>query len=117
MLKLLRNDFDPPIIIAQFADAIARNKAPGIDAIGKKVFGKYGEELIRKIIQLGTEYPDRTYEIPKEAADQTDELVFPLVLQRFIETTYLSTQQFRMLPIVENWAHRLVYKITDCYTF
>ena len=38
-------------------------------------------------------------------------------MQRFIEIAYLGTQQFRKLPVVENWARRLVYKVTDCYTF
>jgi len=53
----------------------------------------------------------------KEAVDKTGEMKFPLVLQRFIEIAYLSTQQFRILPIVENWASRLVYRVIDCYTF
>lgn len=117
MLELLRKESDPPIIVAKFAEAVAGKKGTEIDAVGEKVFGEYGEEWMRRTLQLGEEYPDRTYEMLKEAADQTSELVFPLVLQRFIEIAYLSTQQFRILSIVENWARRLVYKVTDCYTF
>ena len=117
MLELLRKEFDPPLIIAKFADAAAGKKGAEIDTAGEKVFGEYGAEWMRKTIQLGEEYPDRTFEMLKEAADQTGELVFPHVLQRFIEIAYLSTQQFRILPIVENWARRLVYKVTNCYTF
>jgi len=117
MLQLLRNEFDPPIIVAKFAEAIAGKKGTEIDSVAEKVFGEHGGEWMKKTLQLGEEYPDRTYEMLKEAADQTGELVFALVLQRFIEIAYLSTQQFRILPIVENWARRLVYKVTDCYTF
>ena len=72
---------------------------------------------MRKTLQLGEEYPDRTYEMLKEAVDQTGEMKFPLILQRFIEVAYLSTQQFRVLPIVENWQKRLVYNVKDCYTY
>ena len=117
MLELLRKEFDPTIVVTGFAEAIAGKKEAEIDAVAEKILGEYGEEWMKKTLQLGEEYPDRTYEVLKEAADQTGELVFPLVLQRFIEIAYLSTQQFRILPIVENWARRLVYKVTDCYTF
>ena len=117
MLELLRKEFDPPIVITKLAEAVAGKKEAEIDAVAEKILGKYGEEWMKKTLQLGEEYPDRTYEMLKEAADQIGELVFPHVLQRFIEIAYLSTQQFRVLPIVENWAHRLVYKVTNCYTF
>jgi hypothetical protein len=117
MIGLLRNEFDPPIIVEKFAKEIAGKKASDIDFIAKKVFGKYGEDWMRKTLQLGEEYPDRTYEVLKEAADRTGEMKFPLVLQRFVEIAYLSTQQFRVLPIVENWRKRLVYRVNDCYTF
>jgi hypothetical protein len=117
MIGLLRKEFDPSIIIEKFASEISGKKAGEIDTIAKKVFGKYGEDWMHKTLRLGEEYPDRTYEMLKEAIDKTGEMKFPLVLQRFIEIAYLSTQQFRVLPIVENWARRLVYRIKDCYTF
>jgi hypothetical protein len=117
MIGLLRKEFDPPIIIDKFASEISGKAVGEIDTIAKKVFGKYGEGWMRKTLRLGEEYPDRTYEMLKEAIDKTGEMKFPLVLQRFIEIAYLSTQQFRVLPIVENWARRLVYRIKDCYTF
>ena len=117
MLGLLRQEFDPPIIVPKFAEAIADKKGTEIDAVAESVFGRYGEELMKKTLQLGEEYQDRTYEVLKDVADQTGELVFPLFIQRFIEIAYLSTQQFRILPIVENWARRLVYNVNDCYMF
>jgi len=117
MVGLLRKEFDPPIIVEKFAAAINGRKPGEKDSIAKKVFGQYGEQWMRKTLQFGEEYPDRTYEILKEAVDQTGEMKFPLVLQRFIEIAYLSTQQFRVLPIVENWQKRLVYALKDCYVF
>jgi hypothetical protein len=117
MIGLLRKEFDPSVIIEKFASEISGKKSGEIDIIAKRVFGNYGEDWMRKTLQLGEEYPDRTYEMLKEAVDKTGEMKFPLVLQRFIEIAYLSTQQFRILPIVENWTRRLVYRVKDCYTF
>ena len=117
MLNLLRQEFDPEGIVTKFAQAVAEKKAPESDVVAEKIFGEYGKDWIKRTLQLGEEYPDRTYEVIREAADQTGELFFPHVLQRFIEIAYLGTQQFRKLPVVENWARRLVYKVTDCYTF
>jgi hypothetical protein len=117
MLKLLREEFDPPVVIQRVAQEAAGKEAGEIDAAAEKIFRDYGDQLMRKTLQLGDEYSDRTYEVLREAADQTGEMVFPLVLQRFIEIAYLSTQAFRLLPIVENWSKRLVFKVTDCYMF
>ncbi|MDD5311830.1 MAG: hypothetical protein PHO26_02190 [Dehalococcoidia bacterium] len=117
MLVLLRKDCDPPLIVEKFAAEISGKKQDDVDTIAKKVFGKYGEDWMRRTLKLGEEYPDRTYEILKEAVDKTGEMKFPLVLQRFIEIAYLGTQQFRILPIVENWAKRLVYRVKDCYIY
>jgi len=117
MLGLLREEFDPPILVDRFAEAIAGQDVAEVKTTAEKMFREYGEHLMRKTMQLGEEYPDRTYEVLREAADQTGEMIFPLVLQRFIEIAYLSTQQFRLLPILENWAERLVYLVKDCYVF
>jgi hypothetical protein len=117
MIGLLRQEFAPPAVVDKFAKEIAGKKPGEIDAIAQKVFGQYGEAWMKRTLQLGEEYPDRTYEILKEAVDQTGEMKFPLILQRFIEIAYLGTQQFRLLPIVENWSKRLVYNVKDCYIF
>ena len=117
MVGLIRKDFDPPLIVSEFAKALGEKGGGQPEVVAEKIFGKYGVEWMRKSIQLGEEYPDRTYEVLRIAADKTGELVFPLVLQRFMEIAYLSTQQFRKLNIVENWSRRLVYMLKDCYMF
>jgi hypothetical protein len=117
MIGLLRQEFDPPIVVDKFAAAINGKKPGEIDAIAHKVYGQYGTDWMRKALQLGEEYPDRTYEVLKEAVDRTGEMKFPLVLQRFIEIAYLGIQKFRVLPIIENWQNRLVYAVKDCYLY
>jgi hypothetical protein len=117
MIGLLRKEFAPPAVVGDFAKKIAGIKPDKIDAVAKAVFGAYGEAWMSRTLQLGEGYPERTYEVLKEAVDQTGEMKFPLILQRFIEIAYLGTQQFRILPIIENWSKRLVYRVKDCYTF
>jgi len=116
MIGLVRKEFDPPLIVAEYAKAIGEKGAQR-EVLAEKIFGKYGADWMRKSVQLGEEYPDRTYEMLKIAADKTGELVFPLVLQRFVEIAYLGTQQFRKLNIVENWSKRLAYMLKDCYMY
>lgn len=117
MLDLLREEFDPAKIVAKFAQTVAGKQTDEVDGIAKEVFSEYGRNWMKKVLQLGGEYTDRTYEILKEAVDRTGELFFPLVPQRFIEIAYLSTQQFLHLTIVENYSHRLVFKVPNCDTF
>ena len=117
MLNRLRKESNPAEVVARFAQATGEKKGAENDAAAEKLFGEYGRSWMKKTLQRGKEYPDRTYQVLREAADQTGELVFPHILQRFIEIAYLGTLQLRKLPVVENWAHRLVYKVTDCSTF
>ena len=117
MLALLREEFDPPKIIAGFARAIAGKNKGEVADIAKEILGQYGRAWMQKVFQLGEEYSDRTYEMMKEVADRTGEQFFPLVPQRFIEIAYLSTQEFLKLNILENWMERLIYEVPNCYTY
>jgi len=69
------------------------------------------------VIELGESYLDRTYEILREAIDETRSPAFPLIPQRFIEIAYLSTQRIPTLPIVENNISRLIFRIENCRTY
>jgi len=116
MIALLRQEFEPPGVVEKFTKAIAGKKGTEVDDIAKDVFGEYGKGWMKKVLQLGEEYPDRTHEVLRETIDRTGELFFPLVPQRFIEIAYLSTQQFLKLSVLENHRHKLVYQVPDCYT-
>ena len=73
---------------------------------------------MKRTLELGEEYPDRTYEVLKESIDKTGGYYkFTLLPQRFLEIAYLSTQDISILPIVENNAQRLVYRMVDCLTY
>lgn len=118
MLRLLRQEFDVHKLVGRFAEAISGEEMGDIEAIGRQIFEEYGREWIRRSLQLGEEYPDRTYEVLKAAIDKTGGYYrFALLPQRFLEIAYLGTQDIFTLPIVENNANRLIYRMVDCLTF
>jgi hypothetical protein len=117
MVKLLRHEFDVEKVVSKFAEAISAKKKGEIEGIGKQIFEQYGRDWMKRVHQLGDEYPDRTYEVLLAAADHTNYLFFPHVPQRFIEIAYLSTQDIRTLPILESYARCFSYRMVDCLTF
>jgi ferredoxin len=114
MLEMLRQEFGPEKVVNKFTQAIEGKKEKERNQIAKEIFSEYGKQWMRKVLQLGEEYPDRTYEIMREMSTRTGELFFPVIPQRFIEIAYLSTQDFLKLTIMENWLHRLVYQVPNC---
>ncbi|MBN1614764.1 MAG: hypothetical protein JW950_09890 [Deltaproteobacteria bacterium] len=115
MLDLLNKEFDVKKLAVRFGEAIKGKTSEEIETIGREFFTDYGTEWIRRTLQLGEEYPDRTYEMIKMSIDKTGGYYrFALLPQRFIEIAYLATQEFPSLPIVENNSHALVYKLVDC---
>jgi len=118
MLDMLHREFDVDKLVERFAQQIEADPKAKLEDISKNVFQEYGKEFIRRTIQLGEEYPDRTYEVLKEADDHLNGyLAFPLIPQRFLEIAYLSIQEFRNLPIMQNNPRRLTYRVPDCKIF
>ena len=118
MLGLIAKEFDIQQLVSRFAQAISGKESEEIGNIAEEMFTDYGADCIRKSIQLGEEYPDRTYEVLREALDSTGGgLWFPLLPQRFLEIAYLSTHDLEFLPVIENSPHRLVYRIDGCKMF
>jgi hypothetical protein len=117
MLSLIEKEFSPQEIAANLAAAIERKSSPEIPEIGKKIFSEYGRRWAERVLELGESYPDRTYEVLREAIDTTGSPAFPLIPQRFVEIAYLSTQKISTLPISENNIARLIFRIGNCRTY
>ena len=77
MLNLLHKESDPGEVVARFAQAVGGKKGAESDSAAEKLFGEYGRSWMKKTLQRGEEYPDRTYQVLREVADQTGELLFP----------------------------------------
>jgi hypothetical protein len=115
MLQRLGDEFDAEKVAARFAEVVRGKTPEEIEALGREFFEDHGRKWMQKTHQLGEEYRDRTYEVLLEAVDKTEGyLKFALVPQRFIEIAYLSTQEFSVLPIIENNHNRLVYRLNQC---
>ncbi|MCH7908372.1 MAG: hypothetical protein QGD90_05470 [Candidatus Hydrogenedentes bacterium] len=118
MMQTLREEFTAEKVVDEFSKAIEGKSGDEIDAEGERVFETFGRNWMQKTYKLGDEYPDRTYEVLKMAIDDTGgHLKFALLPQRFIEIAYLSTQDFSILPIIENNPQRLTYRLPECRTF
>ena len=122
MIRLIREEFSADIIASKFTQAISGKATNEVEQIGKDIFEDYGESWMKRTMQLGEEYSDRTIEIVKESVDSNGNqfLVFPHVPQRFLEIAYLSTQEypkFLVLPIVISYKDELAYKLPECFIF
>lgn len=115
MLGIIAREFSAESIAMKLSEALAgKDTEAELEDLGSSIFKDYGRELMRRSLQLGEEYPDRTYELLREAHDQTGSLAFPLIPQRFIEIAFLSIQHIVLLPVIENSARRFIFEIEDC---
>ena len=114
-LSIMAKEFDMDKAAADFAQAIAGKKKDEVEAIAKEFFTKYGTDLMKRSLQLGEEYMDRTYEVLKAACDKTGGyLTWPLVPQRFIEAAIMSTQDMMVLPMIQNNHDCFQFRVEDC---
>jgi len=117
MLSLVEKEFLPQDIAAKLAVAIKEKPSTEIPELGKQVFAEYGRRWGQRVLESGESYMDRTYEILRQAIDETGIAAFPLIPQRFIEIAYLSTQRISTLPIVQNNVSRIIFRIENCRTY
>ena len=119
MLKIIRAEFGAEGIATKLAEATKGKTKGEIAKIGKKIFEEYGQNWMKRVMQLGEEYPDRTIEVVRETVDHEGNqfLVFPHLPQRLVEIAYLATQQTLKLPIVLNNQYEFAYRVPQCYIF
>ena len=119
MIKLILDEFNAEAVASKFAEAISGKEKSEVEKIGKEYFEDYGQNWMKRTMQLGEEYSDRTIEVIKESIDHSGNqfLFFPHVLQRFIEIAYLSIQQFLKLPVILNNKDELAYRVPQCLLF
>jgi hypothetical protein len=117
LLNTIGREFGAEEIARRFCESVKGKSGEDLSALGERLFAEYGEKWGRRCVELGETYMDRTYEILKEAIDQTGSPAFPLVPQRFLEIAYLGVQDFATLPIIENNSKRLIYRVEDCKTY
>jgi len=118
MLKKIGEACDVEQAVARFAEQTKGKSPAEIEKEGEAFFTAYGRDWITLAHKLGDEYPDRTYEVLLEIVDKSKGYYkFALLPQRFLEIAYLATMDMSVLPIVENNAQRLIYRVVDCKTY
>lgn len=119
MINLIREEFNTEVIASRFTEAIKGKGKGELEKIGEEIFTDYGENWMRKTMQLGEEYQDRTIEVTMESIDGEGNqfLFWPHAPQRYVEIAYLSTQKFLKLPVVLNNQYELAYRVPQCQLF
>jgi hypothetical protein len=119
MIKLIRDEFSAEAVAAKLAEAIGGKAKGEVAKIAKGIFEEHGQNWMKRTIQLGEEYPDRTIEMVMESVDGGGNqfLLFPHLLQRFVEVAYVSTQEFLKLPVTLNNQYELAYRVPQCLLF
>ncbi len=111
MINQLEQEFGP--------DALGKEMESSFDGVpdaaaATQFFEDFGRRWMERSIELGEQYPDRTYEMLQETAKEIPEMRFPFISERYIEIGYLCTQPIYEVPITENGASGLVFKMPFC---
>jgi len=114
MIQEIKEEFDPEKVSAAYAELVKNTPADKLPEAAKKFFEDWGKRWMERSLELGEKFTDRTYEVLRAAAEKTGVLAFPLIPERFIEIAYLSTQPIYTVPIVENGARGLTFKMAFC---
>jgi hypothetical protein len=117
MVRTIGREFDVQEVSGRFAEAAKGKSGDALQKTAEEIFGRYGEQWMKRTMELGEANVDTTYETLKKAIEKTGCMYFPLVPQRFIEIAYLSTQPIFTLPIVQNNGEKLAYKLAMCDTY
>ena len=119
MVQMIHKDFTADKVVDALVIAIKGKSKAEARKAGEGFFKDMGEKWMRRTIQIGDEYSDRTIEMILESVDRQGKqfLIFPHVLQRYVEIAYLATQDFLKVPVTLNNAVELAYRIPKCVLY
>jgi len=119
IIRLIREEFNAEGIASKLAEAISGKATSAVKKVGKDIFEEYGQNWMKRVMQLGEEYPDRTIEVVMEAVDGEGNqfLIFPHLPQRYVEVAYLGTQEFLKLPVTLSYKDEFAYRVPQCLLF
>ena len=115
LVQQLEREFGPDALRGELQKAFGGG-APGDEEAGS-FFAGFGRRWMGRVLELGEQHKDRTYEVLQDVATEIEDLKFPFFSQRFIEIAYLGTQPIYTLPITMNGAKGLGFKMPFCGYF
>jgi hypothetical protein len=116
MIQVLRKEFNAEAVTKQMEAAIAGKTGEEAQSAAEAFLKDAGAKWMTKTIQMANEYSDRTIEMVMETVDRQGKqfMIFPLLLQRYIEIGYLGTQETLKISIILNNKDELAYRIPKC---
>ncbi|MFC1919761.1 hypothetical protein ACFLWX_03110 [Chloroflexota bacterium] len=117
VITALAEEYSDYKVVVEFANAISGRKTAEVEPLARRIFEPFGEKWMKRSLELGDEYPDHTYDVIKAAAEKTKAIAFPHIPQRALEIAYIGSKGIRLLRIIENSPHRLVYRLNECPTY
>ena len=109
LLKELAQEFDP----LKFVSSLSTSNKNDIESAASS-FEKYGRNLASRSIEEGEKRSDRIFEVMKKAIEETGEMSFPLIPERYIEIAYLSIQPIKRLWVLANNNKYFSYMLKGC---
>lgn len=116
MLDQLAAEFGHDKVAERYAEALGGGVA-GAEEKAAEVFGDLGQAWMERSLELGERHPDRTYEIIRQAAEETGKYFFPHVPQRFVEIAYLGLLPISEVDVLQNNAKALVHRVEQCAVY
>lgn len=116
MLDQLAAEFDYRKLVERYRAALGAGGRDPED-VAAEVFGEFGQGWMERSLELGEERPDRTYELIKQAAQETGTYLFPHVAQRFLEIACLGLLPIAEVDIVQNNAKALAHRVEECAVY
>jgi hypothetical protein len=119
MVQMLKAEYNAEKVVAAMMAAVKDKKGDAEVKAAEAFFKDMGEKWMRRTIQLGDEYSDRTIEMIMETVDRQGKqfLIFPHLHQRYVEVANLAVQDFLKVPITLNNAVELAYRIPRCAVY
>ena len=119
MIKILKDEFKPDFLVSKVAEAVKGKTGAAIETVAQPVWEELAQKWMRRSVQLGNEYPDRTMEVVLESVDKQGNqfLFFPHIPQRFVEIAYLGILDALKIPIVINNRSELAYNVPKCTVY
>jgi len=112
-LNLLEQEFDIKSLIEKYASEMKDKGDNERDEIAQRIFGTYGNNLAKRILELDGKYKDRIGEVINQVATKTGH-IFPSVPQRLLEISFLGPRSDDEWSYKEVSHKHLTYLVKYC---
>ena len=113
MLDILEQEFSVEALVSRYASEMSGKDENERDEIAQRIFGTYGKNLAKRILEMEGKYRDRIGEIIYEVAEKTGHF-FPSAPQRLLEISFFGPRSDDGWSYKEISHKKLIHLITHC---